>query len=126
MEIGLCGECKQTKTYYCWCHSCNAKRLQCDFKNWSSGNDDVNKFIQKAQLKAADYREVLEWIEHDRFENIKYLAKGGFGTVYKAIWKGGPIYKWDSENNQSERKKSNYAVALKCLHNSQDITTEFL
>ena len=75
--------------------------------------------------------EVLEWIEYDRFENVEYLAKGGFGTVFKAIWKDGPITRWDSENNQWEREEtytnnSNYPVALKCLHNSQDITTEFL
>src|ERR1051325_7679648 len=122
---GLCKECKQPKTHYYWCHSCNAKRFQCDFKNWSSGNHDVDKFIQKAQLNAKNKHEVLEWIEHDRFENIEYMAKGGFGTVHKAIWKDGPINKWYSENNQFERR-GEIDVALKCLHNSQDITTEFL
>ena len=61
------------------------------------------------------------------------MAKGGFGTTYKATWKDGFIYDWDSENNQWERSKyngsgnyENYPVALKCLHNSQDITVEFL
>ncbi|CAB4380732.1 unnamed protein product [Rhizophagus irregularis] len=33
--------------------------------------------------------EILEWIEYDRFENVEYLTKGGFGTIYKAIWKDG-------------------------------------
>ena len=71
--------------------------------------------------------EVLEWIEYDRFENIEYLAKGGFGTTYKATWKDGFIKYWDSENNQWIRKKYNKGyVALKCFHNSQDITDEFL
>ena len=68
--------------------------------------------------------------EYDRFENVEYLAKGGFGTTYKAIWKDGPINYWDSENNQWKRdkwnEKSHHPVALKCLHNSQDITAEFL
>jgi hypothetical protein len=55
----------------------------------------------------------------------------GFGTVYKAIWKDGPLNGWDSENNQWEREKTykdftNYSVVLKCLHNSKDITDEFL
>ncbi|GBB91948.1 hypothetical protein RclHR1_19410001, partial [Rhizophagus clarus] len=72
------------------------------------------------------------WIEYDRFENVEYLVEGGFGTIYKAIWKDGYIKEWDFENNQWKRGKiwcenyENYPVILKCLHNSQDITAEFL
>ena len=57
------------------------------------------------------------------------MTKGGFATTYKAFWKNGPITSWDSENNQWKRykdNKENFPVALKCLHNSQDITAEFL
>ena len=125
-EYGLCNECKQPKIYIDWCRTCNAKHFQQNFKNWTSGNDNVDELIQKTQLKAKSQYEVLEWIEHDRFENIEHLAEGGFGTVYKAIWKDGPILEWDSKNNQWKRIKTSYAVALKCLHNSQNITPEFL
>src|SRR5438034_1302284 len=120
-KYGLCKECKQPKTNYYWCQ-CN---LQQNFKNWTSGNHDIDNFIQKAQLKAKNYREVLEWIEYDKFENVEYLAKGGFGTTYKAIWKDGFIRSWDPKNNQWKRE-GEIKVALKCLHNSRDITTEFL
>ena len=126
-EGGLCKECKQPKGSDDWCRICHFQR---NFKNWTSGNDDVDKFIQKVQLKAIRPSQVLEWIEHDRFENIEYLAEGGFGTVYKAIWKDGPIEELDYENNQWKRKTygdlENHPVVLKCLHNSQDITAEFL
>ncbi|EXX64477.1 kinase-like domain-containing protein [Rhizophagus irregularis DAOM 181602=DAOM 197198] len=131
-ENGLCKDCKQPKTRYDWCRSCNAKHFQQNFKNWTSGNDEVDKLIQKTQLKAKEFKEILEWIEYDRFENVEYLAKGGFGIIYKAIWKDGYIRRWDSENNQWERSKNwveeyeKFPVALKCLHNSQDITSEFL
>ena len=121
-ERGLCNECKQPKTPYRWCRICNFQR---NFKNWTSGNNDVDKFIQKTQLKAKYEYEILEWIEYDRFENIEHLAEGGFGTVYKAIWKDGPIEEWDSEKNQWKRWVKT-TVALKCLHNSQNITAEFL
>ena len=53
------------------------------------------------------------------------MAKGGFGTTYKATWKDGFIVYWDSENNQWARY-GEHVVALKCLHDSQDITAEFL
>ncbi|GBC45467.2 kinase-like domain-containing protein [Rhizophagus irregularis DAOM 181602=DAOM 197198] len=42
------------------------------------------------------------------------------------------IYKWDFENNKWIRSKNwvedyeNFPVVLKCLHNSQDITIDFL
>ena len=57
------------------------------------------------------------------------MAEGGFGITYKAIWKDGFIYGYDFENNQFLRQindKKGHPVALKCLHNSQDITVEFL
>jgi len=127
-KYGLCEKCKRPKNSLRWCRVCN---FQQNFQNWTSGNHDVDKFIQKMQLKAKDRKQVIEWIEYDRFENIEYLAKGGFGTTFKAIWKDGPIEKWDSKNNQWKRVKRynnhpNYPIALKCLHNSQNITTEFL
>ena len=122
----LCEECKQPNTGSYWCQSCNAKRFQQNFQNWTSGNHDIDEFIQKTQLKARNSNEVIEWVEYDRFENVEYLAKGGFGTTYKAIWKDGRIDYWNSKNNQWKRDKKNEEVALKCLHNSQDITAEFL
>src|SRR5581483_729125 len=120
-ENGLCKICKQPKNNYYWCRICEFQR---NFKNWTSGNNDVDKFIQKVQLKAINEFELMEWIEHDRFENVEYLAKGGFGTVFKAIWIYGPIMEWGSVNNQFNRKGKT-KVALKCLHNSQDLTAEF-
>ena len=124
-ENGLCKECKQPNTGYKWCQSCNGKRFQQNFQNWTSGNHDIDELIQETQLNAKERDEILEWIEYDRFENIEYLAKGGFGTTYKATWKDGFIWKWDYENNRWKRYGKN-KVALKCLDNSQDITTEFL
>ena len=121
-QCGLCEKCKQPKNNHFWCRIC---MFQQNFKNWTSGNHDVDEFIQKAQLKAKCYREILEWIEYDRFENVEYLAKGGFGTTYKAIWKDGFLY---YDGNQFIRKKydeKDHPVALKCLHNSQDITVDF-
>src|SRR5205085_7962396 len=89
-EHGLCKECKQPNTGSEWCQSCNAKRFQQNFKNWTSGNHDFDEYIQNSQLKAKYYDEVLEWIEYDKFENVKYLAE----SVYKAMWKDGYISGW--------------------------------
>jgi hypothetical protein len=117
-HYGLCKKCKQPKNNPHWCRIC---AFQQNFKIWTSGNHDIDEFIQKTQLKAKGYRKVLEWIEYDRFENVEYLAKGGFGTTYKAIWNDGYIFYWDSKKNQFTRRKHDekgHPVALKCLQNT--------
>jgi len=66
---------------------------------------------------------VFEWIPYNQFSDIKEIGRGGFATVYSAIWKDGPL-EWNYVDRYT--RKSNKKVALKCLHNSQDITAEFL
>ena len=117
-EYGLCKICKQPNTGYFWCQ----RHIQ---QNWTSGNHEVDEFIKKVQLRAKNSEDTIEWIEYDRLKNIEYLAKGGFGTVFKAIWKDGYIISRNSENN-SYNRNGETEVALKCLHNSQDITSKFL
>ncbi|CAB4439857.1 unnamed protein product [Rhizophagus irregularis] len=108
--------CKQPKASYYWCQC----KFQQNFKNWTSGNNEIDKFIQKTQLEGKHYRDILEWIEYDRFENVEYLAKGGFGTIYKAIWKDGHIGEWDSENNKWKRRNflANYLIELHIVTSS--------
>uniref|UniRef100_U9UPD6 Protein kinase domain-containing protein n=1 Tax=Rhizophagus irregularis (strain DAOM 181602 / DAOM 197198 / MUCL 43194) TaxID=747089 RepID=U9UPD6_RHIID len=100
---------------------CNAIHFQNRFIHWTSGNDDIDKFIQDTQLTAHTYNEeqnALEWIPYDRFYDIKYIAKGGFGKVYKA--------KWDDHNQNWIRKDQNMVVALKSLNNSRNVALEFM
>uniref|UniRef100_U9UQG7 Protein kinase domain-containing protein n=1 Tax=Rhizophagus irregularis (strain DAOM 181602 / DAOM 197198 / MUCL 43194) TaxID=747089 RepID=U9UQG7_RHIID len=90
----LCKECNHPYTSLdYWCQSCNAKNFQQNFKNWTSGNFNVDKLIRDSQINARNSLEKLEWIEYDNFENIEYVAKGGFGIIYKAIWKEKNIMK---------------------------------
>src|ERR1043166_396933 len=121
IKDGLCKGYKQPKTGDDWCQPCNSKHFQQNFKNWTSGNSDVDKLIQESQLNAKGWEGKLEWIEYDRFENIVYITKGGFGKVYKAKWKDGYIRYWDYETNQWDKFGSRM-VALKSLNNSKDIT----
>ncbi|CFW92770.1 putative Non-specific protein-tyrosine kinase [endosymbiont DhMRE of Dentiscutata heterogama] len=96
--------------------------LKQNFKNWTSGSYVIDKFIQELQLKANNFQEILEWIYYEKFFNIEYLAEGGFGKVYKAVWADGPIKSWNIESDSWEREK-NKAVALKTLN---DFGNKFL
>src|ERR1700722_15325490 len=102
-NYGLCKKCKQPNTGNGCCQSCNSKHFQQNFENWTSGNSEVDNLIQESQLNAKNYNEKLEWIKYNRFENIECVAKGGFGTIYNAIWKDGYIISWNYVTNQWNR-----------------------
>jgi len=134
-KYGLCPECnKPFIDYHEWCPQCNAKRSQQDFPNWTSGNKHIDNFIQEPQFNAQDRYEVLEWIPFNRLTNIKYLAKGGFSTVYNAIWLDGDIERWDYDKKQWSRwiydiginSIKGREVVIKSLNNSSNINEEFL
>ena len=109
---------------------CHTMRFQRNFKNWTSGNNDIDKFIQDTQLSAhGTFKKVLEWIPYDRFYDIKYIAKGGFGKVYRANWIDGPICKWgqwDDKNKNWKRENQNMFVVLKNLNNPTNNISEFM
>ena len=124
-KYGLCKECSQPNTGSWWCQSCNSKHFQQNFNKWTSGNKEIDEFIQNFQSNATCCEEVLEWIPYEKFSDIEYLAKGGFGTVHKAKWIDGYIQNWDIDEWQRVIC-NNGEVVLKSLNNSQNITTDFL
>jgi hypothetical protein len=150
-EYGLCPECNQLNTDNNWCRRCNFKRFQQNFGNWTSGNEQVDKFIQKSQLNARNKWELLEWIPYTQLRNIKFLAEGGFGIVYIGIWLDGLIERWDHEKQDWNRKvyeneeryyedannpeiknplvsteKYGYPIVIKSLNDSSNISEVFL
>ncbi|RIA86511.1 kinase-like domain-containing protein [Glomus cerebriforme] len=122
-----CKECNQEITPgNNWCNSCNAKYFQLNFETWTSGNDDIDKFIQDIQSSAKYNDKVLEWIPYNRFYNIEFIAKGGFGEMYKAKLIDGYLFKMDNKNQNWKRDDQSMFVALKSLNNSKNITLEFI
>jgi hypothetical protein len=123
---GICGECNKPKTGYSWCQPCNAKRFKDNFKNWTSGNKDVDEFIQQSQLNAVHFSKCLEWVPFEKFQNVTYITEGGFGKIYSAKWPGGYIESWDIENQRWHRYQNYDKYVLKSLNNSSDISSDFL
>ena len=64
----------------------------------TSGNEFIDNFIKETQENSS--MKQLKWIPYDKLKNIKYLDKGGFSIIYKAIWR---------DNNK--------AVVLKSINN---------
>ena len=99
--------------------------MQQNFDKWTSGNEFIDKFIQEAQLNAKHSDQILEWIPYNRLKGIKYLDKGGFSTIYEAIWLDGPIKRWN-DNEEKWIRDNNKKVALKNLDKSSNLSNEFL
>ncbi|RHZ48730.1 hypothetical protein Glove_543g91 [Diversispora epigaea] len=122
---GICNECHQNNVGFNWCHPCNAKQFQNEFGKWTSEDREIDEFIQQIQLNANKRQEIIEWIPFDKLENVTYLAKGGFGTVYKANWLDGFIEfhkkkkKWYRFGKQAVwYRNGKQSVCLKSFDNS--------
>ncbi|RHZ69612.1 hypothetical protein Glove_281g55 [Diversispora epigaea] len=121
----VCPECNQNHGQDRWCKPCNSTHLKNDFDKWTSGNATIDKFIQDIQINADGYTKVIELIPYDRFQDIKQIAKGGYGTIYYAKWVDGCIEQWDIEN-QRWKRKGQLEVILKKFDNIVDINEDFL
>src|SRR5438045_8478887 len=100
---GICGECYEPGTGWYWCQPCNTKRFKENFKNWTSGNKDIDELIQHSQLNATYFGNCLEWVPFEKFQDVTYIAKGGFGKIYLAKWPEGVIR---SEERRVGKEKS--------------------
>jgi hypothetical protein len=107
-------------------YKCNTIQFKQNFKNWTSGNNQIDKFIRSTQLSAhGNLKEVLEWIPYDRFCNIKYIYITE-GKMYRANWIDGHINYWSKYNQNWKREKPNMFVLLKILNDPTSITSEFI
>ena len=100
---GICGECYEPGTGQRWCQPCNAKRFKENFKNWTSGNKNIDELIQHSQLNAVHSSKCLEWIPFEKFQFVTYITRGGFGKIYSADWPEGHIFDWNIENQKWSR-----------------------
>src|ERR1051325_668046 len=107
-----------------YCKACHTTYFCDNFAHWTSGDSNIDELIQNSQLNANYSSQLIEWIEYTNFENVEFVAHGGFGSVYKAVWKDGPITKitWKVK----EQRSSDREVAIKKFRNATHVSSEFL
>jgi hypothetical protein len=111
-----CKECGEiyTDIKNKWCKLCQINNLKQNFANWTSGNEKIDDFIQKMQLKINTKDNIIiEWMPYNQFNNIKNIYKGDFATINSATWRNGLL-------------KPNKKVTLKYLNNYQNDINKFL
>ncbi|CAB4392064.1 unnamed protein product [Rhizophagus irregularis] len=89
------------------------------------GKPRIDELIRHTQLNASQTCDYLEWIPFEKFEMVKYIGSGGFGSVYSALWMEGPRWNWD-DGAQKWARAGPMTVALKRLDNSQKISSSFI
>ena len=109
-----------------YCKSCYSAYFRDKFVHWTSGDSRIDELIQNSQLNANYPWKLIEWIEYTNLENIEFVAHGGFGSVYKAVWKDGPIYINSRDTELELQRDSNYEVAVKKFRNVIQVSSEFL
>jgi hypothetical protein len=75
-------------------------------EGWTSGNNDVDKFIRDTIYDARNdtSTKFLEWVPFDRFKDINQIGVGGFAKVYSATWIDGKA-EYTSQDDLSWKKK---------------------
>src|ERR1043165_7562229 len=107
-----CGE-EYTLMKYKWCKPCQINFFKKNFTEWTSGNEQIDDFIQERQLEFnLYYDELFEWISYNQFDNVKEIGKSDLITVYSAVWKNGPLY-YDYKDKKEWIRKPGKKVALK-------------
>ena len=113
-----------------WCKECVPS---CIIEGWTSGNSEIDEFIKDTIYNveyfydSGYYPLFLEWVEFDRFENVKQIGEGGFAKVYSATWIDGRAkYVRQSVGNWEKLDSKPMEVALKRLNGSQNISVKYL
>ncbi|PKK70204.1 hypothetical protein RhiirC2_473873 [Rhizophagus irregularis] len=77
-----------------WCKECEINNLKLNFGNWTSGNDEIDYFIQKMQLKINLPEDIIiEWIPFNQFIDVKLIVEeDDFTRIYSVIWKNDLLY----------------------------------
>src|SRR5579883_1238389 len=120
-KYGRCKECDEIKKTALWCNTCHFQKA---FSTWTSGNKEIDYFIQNTQIHAWDDSLILEWYPWELSSEIEKIGQGGYGTVFCAKTKRGRISHWDYENNHWSRYKideGNDYIALKTIGYSESL-----
>ncbi|GBB91517.1 hypothetical protein RclHR1_18860004 [Rhizophagus clarus] len=123
--FGKCLDCGKERSSVGWCKHREVNALKDTFRNWTSGNINMDNFIKYTQLHANESVDYLEYVNFDQLDLVENTNKGGaFSTIYSAVWMEGPRWVWDEDAEQWKRNGP-IKVALKRLHNSQNISDEY-
>ncbi|GBC05806.1 hypothetical protein RclHR1_06430007 [Rhizophagus clarus] len=131
--LGKCNICHGQLINKYWCKECRTKYFLERFPTWTSGNEELDNFIQESQLNAREEHGYFRWFNHDIFENIRLIGGNkGFSEVYYATIKQDEwtMMSYDrffvSKHLDAPDSNIPGVVALKRIINSGRMVKEFM
>jgi hypothetical protein len=64
------------------CEKCFQMIIEEDFKNWTSGNQELDKVIRQSQLNARKSSGMFLEVIPFSFRRLEKIGRGGFSTIY--------------------------------------------
>ncbi|RIA80689.1 kinase-like domain-containing protein [Glomus cerebriforme] len=121
-----CKKCDQCKIDKLPCQPCIQERYQKEYENWSSGDKKLDKLIKFVRPSLVNTLPFLEWIPHEKIEDIRHLGKIGVcSTILMATWVDGYIVRWNHDEKKWHRR-GRMTVILKTINHSDNISDDFL
>jgi hypothetical protein len=120
----ICEDCQRECLATLHCEHCVRNYLKTNFSNWTSENVDIDNLIQNCQMETNVPDRVMEWIQYDNLQNVKYLTEGGCSKIYTADWINGPYDKWNNKEKQLKRCGMR-KVILKKLENVESASRDW-
>jgi hypothetical protein len=113
----ICESCNKECLATLYCEYCVRNYLKVKFSNWTSGNNNIDILIKKCQMEAFAPFKIIEWIPYEKLQNIKFLTKGGYSEIYKAVWINGVYNEWNTKKQKLKRFGRQKVIILKTLGN---------
>ncbi|CAG8518658.1 21912_t:CDS:2 [Gigaspora margarita] len=117
-----CEICKHSTYAKRYCEHCIHNYLRQHFKDWTSGNDMIDKIIQDCQQQTQQPHRVIEWIPFVNFKSVQRLTEN---SVYTAFWNNGSFANWNIEKQLLERH-GGHPVTLKRLKDSNNNSSKWV
>ncbi|KAG9289273.1 hypothetical protein G9A89_007518 [Geosiphon pyriformis] len=126
-DCNKCDRCQRSilNNIYNYCIVCQFIFFKKHYKDFSSGNEEVDEIIKNPiyipsndEDNYHDRLNYYEWISWERLLNIKEIARGGFGIIYKATLIDGLIDSLSIKHYGSmeyERDRIGKEVAIKFI-----------
>ncbi|RIB25740.1 hypothetical protein C2G38_2066781 [Gigaspora rosea] len=83
---GKCKKCNRPNISPMWCKLCDPQET---IKGWTSGNQDLDKYIKGLQIKVMEYEKMIEWIPFEKLTNLQEIREDESGSLFMATWSDG-------------------------------------